>query len=275
MVNENLESLKEECEKSVNDLFTYMAINRLAVNDDKTKILAMKYGRAEQDAKLSFQFGRAVIKESESEKLLGMTISKNLDWTEHISSLESKLRFRLFTLRRMEQVVPKSLLKKVADGIFCSILRFGLGIFCPVRLNDSDPNPSSIEGVKVIFHDVLRLLCSTKRSEHSSIESMLEKLNWLSVNQLAAEIRLMEVWKSLNLEDYCLKSLFQEVDRERTTRSTGTRKLKINFKTKIRESSFHYQSVRVWNSAPEDVTNASNESQAKSAIRRFVLSLPV
>ena len=126
----------------------------------------------------------------------------------------------------MEQVVPKSLLKKVADGIFCSILRFGLGIFCPVRLNDSDPNPSSIEGVKVIFHDVLRLVCSTKRSEHSSIESMLEKLNWLSVNQLAAEIRLMEVWKSLNLEDYCLKSLFQEVERERTTSSTGSRKLK-------------------------------------------------
>ena len=47
----------EECEKSVNDLFTFMAINKLAVNDDKTKILAMKYGRAEQDTKLSFQFG--------------------------------------------------------------------------------------------------------------------------------------------------------------------------------------------------------------------------
>ena len=104
---------------------------------------------------------------------------------------------------------------------------------------------------------------------------MLEKLNWLSVNQLAAEIRLMEVWKSLNLEDYCSKSLFQEVERERTTSSTGSRKLKMNFKTKIRESSFYYQSLRVWNSAPEDVTNPSNESQAKSAIRRFVLSLPV
>ena len=139
VVNENLETLKEECEKSVNDLFTFMAINKLAVNDDKTKVMAMKYGRAEQDTKLSFQFGRAVIKESDSEKLLGMTISKNLDWTEHISSLESKLRFRLFSLRRMEQVVPKSLLKKVADGIFCSILRFGLGIFCPVRLNDLHP----------------------------------------------------------------------------------------------------------------------------------------
>ena len=143
------------------------------------------------------------------------------------------------------------------------------------RLSDEDPNPSSIEGIKVIFHDVLRLLCSTKRSNHSSIESMLKKLNWLSVNQLAAEVRLMEVWKSLNLEDYCLKSLFQEVERSRSTRSSGTRKLKTNFKTKIRYSSFQYQSVRLWNSAPDDVTNAATESKAKSAIRKFVSALPI
>ena len=71
------------------------------------------------------------------------------------------------------------------------------------------------------------------------------------------------------------KSLFQEVERARTTRSSGTRKLKINFKTKIRESSFHYQSVRLWNSAPDDVTNATTESQAKSAVRKFVLTLPI
>ena len=70
---------------------------------------------------------------------------------------------------------------------------------------------------------------------------------------MAAEVRLMEVWKALNLEDYCLKGIFQEVDNERNSRSAGTRKLKINFKSNLRESSFHYQSVRLWNSAPIEV----------------------
>ena len=77
------------------------------------------------------------------------------------------------------------------------------------------------------------------------------------------------------MEDYCLKSLFQEVERSRSTRSSGTRKLKTNFKTKIRDSSFQYQSVRLWNSAPDDVTNAATESKAKSAIRKFVSTLPI
>ena len=45
---------------------------------------------------------------------------------------------------------------------------------------------------------------------------MLEKLNWLSVNQLAAETRLMQVWKALNMEDYCLTDLFEETENERS-----------------------------------------------------------
>ena len=104
---------------------------------------------------------------------------------------------------------------------------------------------------------------------------MLKKLNWLSVNQLAAEIRLMEVWKALNLENYCLSDIFQEVDNERITRSSGTRKLKNNFKSNLRESSFHYQSVRLWNSAPLEIIQAETESKAKSEIRKYVLTLPI
>ena len=34
---------------------------------------------------------------------------------------------------------------------------------------------------------------------------MLEKFNLLSVNQLSAQIKLKEVWKSLNCEDYPIK----------------------------------------------------------------------
>ena len=85
----------------------------------------------------------------------------------------------------------------------------------------------------------------------------------------------MEVWKSLNVEDYCLKDLFEETECVRNTRSSGTKKLKTNFKSKIRESSFHYQSVRLWNSAPLEIINAETPSKAKKAIREYVLTLPI
>jgi hypothetical protein len=123
---------------------------------------------------------------------------------------------------------------------------------------------------------LLRLLCSTKRNSHTSIESMLDKLGWLSVNQLSAEIRLMEVWKSLNKENYCLNDLFEKAESNNgNTRSAGLNKLKTAFKTKIRENSFVYPSVQLWNSAPPAMTTETTELRAKKAIRNFVKTLPI
>ena len=63
----------------------------------------------------AFTIGDTVVKESNEEKLLGVWVSNDLNWSKHIDELEDKLR-------RLEQSIPKSLLKKVADGIFNSIL---------------------------------------------------------------------------------------------------------------------------------------------------------
>ena len=54
---------------------------------------------------------------------------------------------------------------------------------------------------------------------------MLEKLGWLSINQLACEVRLIEVWKTLNQEDHCLNSMFVKAAcNEGITRSAGLNK---------------------------------------------------
>ena len=158
----------------------------------------------------------------------------------------------------------------IADSIFCSIPRYALGLFCPVRIKQNDPNNSSITGIKVIYNDLLRLLCNSKRDNRKPIEEMLDQVGWLSINQMSCEIRLIEVWKSLNVENYCLNGLFEKVSRKHKTRSEDNIRLKSGFKSRLRESSFHYPSVQVWNSAPTSVTKA--ESQARKAIRDYYVT---
>ena len=105
---------------------------------------------------------------------------------------------------------------------------------------------------------------------------MLEKLEWLSINQLSCEIRLIEAWKALNHENHCLQGLFEKAHADKgITRSAGLNKLKSCFKTKVRENSYSYPSIQLWNSAPSDVTTATTESKARSAIRNYVMTLPV
>ena len=99
----SLDSVKEKCELAVNNLLTYMVINKLSCNNDKTHILVLKHGQV--DRTLTFDIGEAKIKESKEEKLLGVWVSNDLKWTHHIEKLESNLRSRLYSLRKMEQVV--------------------------------------------------------------------------------------------------------------------------------------------------------------------------
>ena len=46
------------------------------------------------------------------------------------------------------------------------------------------------------------MLNGSKIKDRVSTQSMLEKFGLLSVNRLAAKIKLVEIWKSLNREDY-------------------------------------------------------------------------
>ena len=79
----------------------------------------------------------------------------------------------------------------------------------------------------------------------------------------------MEAWKALNI----LSNLFEKV--EGTTQASQNNKIKVVKNSKLRENSFVYPTVKLWNSAPVSVTRAETENKAKKGIREFVKSLPL
>ena len=131
--------------------------------------------------------------------------------------------------------------------------------------------------MKTIFNDVLRLLSNSKREQHISIKAMLDKIGWMSINQLACQTRLVETWKALHLENYCLNDVFERVESGTIrTRSSNKIKLKSHFKTRIRETSFQLPSVHLWNSAPTEITEATSESRARAEVQKYVMqNIPI
>ena len=107
---------------------------------------------------------------------------------------------------------------------------------------------------------------------------MLEKFRMLSVNQLAAEIKLIEVWKAANVEG-CPTKLDPYVTEERKTnielRPKTNRIFNDTARLKVSQSSFNIDAARIWNNAPEDVHNATTLSSAKRAIKNFCKTLPI
>jgi hypothetical protein len=125
---------------------------------------------------------------------------------------------------------------------------------------------------------MLRAINNSKIKDKISIVSMLKKFNLLSVNQLAASIKLTEVWKSLNVVDYPLQ--LDPYNQTTTTlsldlRPKPSRVFNDSARLQISKYSFNVDSARLWNQAPPEVTSAPTLDAAKSAIKTYANSLPV
>ena len=93
----------------------------------------------------------------------------------------------------------------------------------------------------------------------------------LSVKQLNAKVKLQEVWKALNLEDYPLKVERQSSDISRVSTRADTIQKPIEIgKTLLVQKTCISDAIQLWNKAPSQVTSCTSLSQSKSEIKKFV-----
>lgn len=98
-----------------------MSKSGLVANPDKTHFL-MFSSKGQEPIKV----GNESIKESEKEKLVGITVSKSLRWSDHVEELEKDLRVRIGVLRRLSWHLPRSALLGCLNAVFTSKLSYSL-----------------------------------------------------------------------------------------------------------------------------------------------------
>ena len=98
----------------------------------------------------------------------------------------------------------------------------------------------------------------------------------LSVNQIAAPIKLTEMCKVSNDPKYPIKMKMRDLQETgMQTRSITRRDLAEFGRSILAKKSFTCDASRVWNKAPEKVRAAKTLTTAKKAIRVYSNSLPI
>ena len=98
----------------------------------------------------------------------------------------------------------------------------------------------------------------------------------MSVNQINAQIKLLEVRKSQQSETYPIKwTSRNEAIQDRRTRSSNENFLHESFGCKILNSTFTNDSARIWNLAPNSIKISATKSCAKRNIKNYILNLPL
>ena len=112
--------------------------------------------------------------------------------------------------------------------------------------------------------------------DHINNKVIYKETNLLSVNQINAQIKLTEVWKSLNIDSYPIKWTKQnEVMKRAGLKSTNKPDLMIYGFSQIQSQSFINDEARVWNSAPKKIKECNSLCLAKKLIRIHIQSLPI
>ena len=98
----------------------------------------------------------------------------------------------------------------------------------------------------------------------------------LSVNQLNAKIKLIEIWKAINIERYLLKIPTQSTseDQSNTRAMTSNRPIENEASCLIAKSCIS-DAIKLWNKAPIELKNCKSLYAVKKSARAFALTLPV
>ena len=273
---------KLEIKKGLEDdaavVLDFMASNGLVANKLKTEFLVLNEKDKTNSPLLQIRVGDVLVDRTESAKLLGMMIEESQDWQEHFKQLQSSLNQRLFIIRRIKRQIPKEKLMSVVHSLWVSKLRYGLQLCTKVSITASDRRSAAMKSLQLTQNRMLRALNGSKIKDMISIKSMLSKFNLLSVNQLSAQIKLIEVWKSLNVEGYPL-TLDPYNKQERSIsaelRPKPTRIFDDTFRLQISNHSFNADAARLWNLAPTSIKTATTLSTAKTAILKHAMALPI
>ena len=279
LAHRNLDMLLKLLEKDAEAILKFMASNGLVANCKKTVFMLLNF-KNEVNETIKIRVGKNEIAQEKSTKLLGMTIEDNQNWKEHFSGkngLISTLNKRLFAIRRVANFIPNDKLIQLAHAIWMSKLRYGLQLCSYVRIVDSDLKNANMKAAQIAQNKLLRLLNNSTLKDKVSTVKLLENTGMLSVNQLAASIKIAEVWKSLNVEDYPirLEPNHCESERpERTVRPGTTRLWNQDARTSAEKESFSRSAAKLWNSLPTEIKNTKTLFSAKKAIKAYCKLLP-
>ena len=125
----------------------------LVKNAEKAALLYNSHGKGKC---IEIEVGGELLKATENEKLLGLHVSSNEDWTTHVNKLCTTLKQRISLLRKIKHKINSVRIKIVSEAIFNSKMRYGTALYSRPKFEFNhleqamDPN---IEKVQVVQND--------------------------------------------------------------------------------------------------------------------------
>ena len=257
----NITEIGRKLTDDCNNLSDWMASNTFKLNAGKTHFLTMGTSRRLQGLteQLQVVMDDVTLKESKEkcETLLGIKIQNNLEWSEQLQYLTAKLKKRLGGLANLKSVMGSSAKKGIVEGIFNSVLCYCLPLF-------GGCTNSEVKTLQVQQNKAAQIVLSLPPRSHRN--TMYDKLNWLTVNQLIVYHTLISVHRiRLKGEPEYLADILGK-----TSRQAGEDIIVENIKLGLVRKSFTFRGAIQWNKLPPDLRREPKIGKFKKRLRDWI-----
>lgn len=191
----------------------------------------------------SYILHNTVLTKVNSAKYLGLNISSKLSWNNHVDCITKRATQSLNFIRRNFPTCPSH----IREQCYSSLVRPQLEYASPVWDNTIQRNINKIESVQ---RRAARYVCHDYRWS-SSVTSMLQRLNWDSLQQRRARSRVWMLYRIRNGLVAIPPDSLQLVTVP--TRGHGNRYVQLHCNTSMFSQTFFPSAIRLWNSLPADV----------------------
>ena len=108
--NKHANTACADLQKDIKKLETWTKLNHMALHPQKSKFMLITTRQKRQNIKYKLKdlsIDGTLLEEVDSHKILGLTIDKNLSWSNHASSLSKKLSRKVFQLNRIKHFLDQ------------------------------------------------------------------------------------------------------------------------------------------------------------------------
>lgn len=214
----------------------------------------------------NFYLDNHLIQSTDSIKDLGVTISHDLKWAQHINRIFVKASSRSFQILKSFRTKNIFTLLKLFKTYVRPILEFNSPIWSPYLRKDID----KIEQVQKIFTKQAFLRCGIS---FSSYNDRLSKVSMKSLQYRRVQFDLILIFKIVHgLSDLKFHEFFLLRNTPYAIRGNS---LKIETISKFKSSQWHHsffsRAARCWNLLPDDIATSPSISLFKSKLNSYSL----
>lgn len=249
-----------EMQNNLNRLSDWAKTWQMKFNTDKCKVLHIGY----RNEKATYIMDGNKLKNSNSEKDLGVTIASNLKPSQQCSEVVKKANKLVGFIGRSIEYKSKATIITLYNSLVRPIMEYCVQAWCPYYHKD-------IDKLERVQRRVTKLIPSLR---NKSYEDRLKELDLFSLQHRRLRGDLIQVFKIIKGIDNMDYSKYFSIDRTGYTRGNGC---KIIGKTFISNESKHFffnRIVNLWNGLPRNVVECNTVDTFKLHLDKYLATNP-